>query len=146
MSHEQGIIHTRESEQPVSSRNGPTFFTHPLSVSPIDILNLQSVGNVNLELGTGDFDDAMYISNVNEVACTTKICNKRISDARQEWSAGRLGYRPIGASDAACSSEMCLEPYATNASVQSPHTGYNTHETRQASSRRSHKEDQSITN
>ena len=73
-------------------------------------------------------NDAMYYNDVNEVACTDEtICNKRISYAGQEWSAGRPGNRPIGASDAARNSETCLGPYATR-TVQSPYTGYNTRE------------------
>ena len=99
--------------EPVSSRTPPTFFDHSLSVSPTDILSAQSIGNQNFELGTGDCDDGMYISNVNEVDCTNAICNKRISYAGQDWSAGRPGNRPIGASDATRNSQTCLGPSAT---------------------------------
>ena len=68
----------------MSSRAQPTFFHDSLSVLPTDILSAQSVGNQNFELGTGDLTDAMYYSNVNEVACTKEICNKRISYAGQD--------------------------------------------------------------
>ena len=72
----------------------------------------------------------------------SETCNKRISNAGQEWSAGRPGNRPIGAREAARNSETCLGPYATR-TVQ-PHTGCNTRED-QASSRRPRKEDQDST-
>ena len=77
----------------------------------------------------------MYHTDVSEVACTLEKCNKRICCAGPEWSVGRLGNRPIGASEAARNSEMCLGPYATRTAVQ-PHTGCNTREEDQASSRR----------
>ena len=80
-----------------------------------------------------DVDDALYEHDVYDVACTDRICNKRISDAGpersagrpghtpsrrelacektiedscagQDWSAGRPGNRPFGASFAACPS------------------------------------------
>ena len=60
----------------------PTFFQHSLFVSPIDIFVLQFVGY--FELGTSDLHDAMYISDVKEMACTNVICNKRISCAGQK--------------------------------------------------------------
>ena len=107
----------------------PTFFSHSLSAYPPDILESQSGGNVHYELETGDVnDDALYIDDLNEVACTNdNLCNKRISTAGQEWSAGRPGNRPIGAKTATHNSEMCLGPYATRNAVQ-PHTGHNTYE------------------
>ena len=106
------------------------------SASPSDILNLQSVGPVHYSLGTGAvFDDALYYNDVNDVACTGSICNKRISNAGpersagrpghtpsrrelacgkliedrcagQDWSAGRPGLTPFGASSAACPSPI----------------------------------------
>ena len=129
-----------EIEELVSSRTPPTFF-HSLSVLPIDILSAQSVGKLNFELGAGDLNDTMYISNVNEVACTNETCNKRISNVGQEWSAGRPDNRPIGASDATRNSETCLGPFATYSYVQPHHTGYNTYDSRQASSRQPQPED-----
>ena len=74
--------------------NEPTFF-HSLSVSAPDILESQSGGHVQnlLEPGVVE-DDALYSSDVNDVACTDGHCNKRISVAGQEWSAGRPGNRP----------------------------------------------------
>lgn len=38
----------------------------------------------DFELETGDVPDAMYNSDVNEVACANLICSKRISCAGQE--------------------------------------------------------------
>ena len=58
-------------------------------------------------------------------------CEKTIEDscARQDWSAGRPGIRPFGASTAACPSPntACLGPYGT-AYRQPHHTGPNTRE------------------
>ena len=92
--------------------NEPTFF-NSLSVSSSDILRVQSGDNVQNSLEIGVVDDALYGMDVKEVACTTDICNKRISVAGQEWLAGRPGNRPIGAREAARNTETCLGPYAT---------------------------------
>ena len=56
-------------------------------------------------------------------------CNKRISYAGPERSAGRPVNRPFGASTAACPSHItaCIGPYGT-ASTQLHHTGCNTRE------------------
>ena len=102
--------------------DNPTFFEHSLSVN-------------NFELGTGDLNDALYISDVNDVACINDLNCKRISVAGQERSAGRPGNRPLGARKAARNAETCLGPYATR-TVQSHHMGHNTHVEDQASSRR----------
>ena len=121
--------------EPVSSGLNPTFFSHSLSAYPPDILESQSSGNVHYELEIGAVNvDALYIGNVNDVACTIEPCNKRISCAGPERSVGRPGNRPIGARDAARNTETCLGPYATRSAVQ-PHMGYNTRDSRQASSR-----------
>ena len=46
-------------------------------------------------LGTSaSFDDALYRLGVKDVACTLQNCNKRISDAGPERSAGRPGHTP----------------------------------------------------
>ena len=46
-------------------------------------------------LGTGaSIDDALYSMGVKDVACTFQTCNKRISDAGPERSAGRPGHTP----------------------------------------------------
>ena len=79
---------------PLNSENEPTFFDS-LSAYPPDILESQSGGNVYHLLETGAVvDDALYENDVNDVACTDSICNKRISDAGPEWSAGRPGHTP----------------------------------------------------
>ena len=69
----QGIVLSEgvaEEFVPLKSENEPTFF-HSLSVSPPDILESQSGGVVSKLLETGAVvDDALYISDVNDVACT----------------------------------------------------------------------------
>ena len=140
-SDEQGIVNSGDCVEPVSYGLNPTFFSHSLSACPPNILESQSGGNVNYELETGVKDDALYYGDVYDVACIIESCNKRISTAGQEWSAGRPGNRPIGARNATRNSDMCLGPYATCSAVQ-PHTGHNTHE-HEASSRLPCREDQS---
>ena len=113
-SDEQGIVNNGDCVEPVSSGLHPTFFSHSLSVSPPGTLESQFGGNVHYELETGAVnDDALYIDDLNEVACTDSKFYKRISIAGQEWSAGRQGNRAIGAREVARNSEMCLRPYAT---------------------------------
>ena len=69
-------------------------FVHSFFASPSDIL-LQSVGPVHSLLETGaSVDDALYRLGVKDVACTFQNCNKRISDAGPERSAGRPGHTP----------------------------------------------------
>ena len=132
------------NDTPPIVEKDPTFF-NSLSVSSSDILRVQSGDNVQNLLETGvAIDDALYSMNVNDVACTEDTCNKRISVAGQEWSAGRPGNRPIGAREAARNTETCLGPYATRETIQ-PHTGHNTRGPRQASSR-PRSEDQDNTN
>ena len=130
----QGTFAIGDVDQPVASGIRSQFFPHSLSVSPSDILTVQSGGIVQNLLGTGAVvDDALYSSDVNDVVCTNELCNKRISYAGperstgrpghtpirrelackkniedscvgQDWSARRLGIRPFGASSAACPS------------------------------------------
>ena len=140
-------------------KNDTTFFYSYCSASPSDILESQSGGNVHSLLETGvTIDDALYISDVNDVACMDDTCNKRISDAGlersagrpghtptrwnlacektiedscagQDWSAGRLGNRPFGVSSAACPSLiMACLGPYGTASRQPHHTGPNTRE------------------
>ena len=132
------------NDSPLVTENETALILNSLSVSAPDILDSQSGGIVSNLLNSGVVEDnALYVSNVNDVACTDDICNKRISCAGQEWSAGRPGNRPIGASDAARNSETCLGPYATRETVQ-PHTGHNTREI-EASSRQPRPRDQDNT-
>ena len=123
---EQGIVHTGEIVEPVSSGLQPAFLSHSLSTCPPDILESQSGGNVQnlLEISAMN-DDTLYYGDLNEVAYTIETYNKRISTTGQEWSAGRPGNRTIGARTAAHNSEMCLGPYTICSAVQ-PHTGHNT--------------------
>ena len=142
---EQGIFINGNCDQPVSSGIRHSFFPNSLFVFAPDILDSQSGGIVQNLLETGVVsDDALYISDVNDVACTLEPCNKRISVAGQEWSAGRPGNRPIGARTVARNSDTCLGLYATRI-VQSPHMGCNTREIEASSRRLPHKEDQDIT-
>ena len=126
----QGIFDNGERMETVASTNKPKFFPNFLSVSAPDVLETQPGGNVQnlLEIGVVS-DDALYISNVNYVACTDGKCNKRISYVGPERSAGRPGIRPFGASSAACPSPntACLGAYGT--AYRQPHrTGPNTRE------------------
>ena len=97
----QGIVLNEgvaEEFVPFKSENEPTFF-NSLSVQSSDILRVQSGDNVQNLLETGvTVDDALYISDVKDVACTDGNCNKRISVAGPERSAGRPGHTPIGVS------------------------------------------------
>ena len=155
----QGTFDSGECVEPVASRIRPKFFPYSLSVSAPDVLESQSGGTVQNLLGIGAAsDDALYISNVNGVACTDSQCNKRISVAGpersagrpghtptrrllacektiedscagQDWLAGRLGIRPFGASFAACpSSRKACIGPYGTASRQLHHTGPNTRE------------------
>ena len=75
--------------------SSPFFVQHSFSASPSEVLNQQSVGHVHYSLGTGAIDDdALYDENVKDVACTSNSCNKRISNAGPDWSAGRPGHTP----------------------------------------------------
>ena len=137
----QGTLSSGRFDQPVAFGSHPQFFPDSLSVSTPNILESQSGGNVQNLLETGvAVDDALYSMDLNDVACTNDQCNKRISNAGQERSAGRPGNRPIGARTAARNSKTCLGPYATRKTVQS-HTGHNTRGSREASSRLPRQED-----
>ena len=95
-SDEQGIVNSGYCVESVSSGLNPTFFHSSFSACPPGILESQSGGNVHYELETGPVvDDAMYSSDVYDVACTNDHCNKRISVAGPERSAGRPGHTPI---------------------------------------------------
>ena len=157
----QGTLTSGGIDQPVASASRPQFFLDSLTVSPSDILNVQSGGNVYYLLETGAMsDDAMYSNDVNDVACTNEPCNKRISVAGlersagrpghtptrhelacgkhiedrvagQDWSAGRPGIRPFGTSTAACPSSLtACLGPYGTAHGQPHHTGPNTREER----------------
>ena len=58
-------------------------------------LNSLSVRNFELESGNFvDATDAVYSNSVIDVECMEGHCNKRISTAGPEWSAGRPGHTP----------------------------------------------------
>ena len=91
----RGTLDMDASVDPVVSETCSQFFAHYFSACPSDILNSQSVGPVQNLLGTGVIvDDALYTMDVNDVACMDSICNKRISCAGPERSAGRPGHTP----------------------------------------------------
>ena len=155
----QGIL-SGTCVEPMSSAICSSFFVdNSFSAGPVDILSLQSAGPVHYMLGTGAIvGDGMYEQDVNDVDCTDSICNKRISYAGpersagrpghtpirrdlacektiedscagQDWSAGRPGNRPFGASSAACPSHItACLGPYGTAFVQTHHTGHNTHE------------------
>ena len=139
--------------------SSPFFVYDSFSASPSEVLNLQSVGHVHYSLETGAVgDDALYTMDVQDVACILNICNKRISNAGpdwsagrpghtptrqilacdkiiedrcagQDWSAGRPGLTPFGASSAACpSSQTACIGPYGTAFVQPHHTGRNPRE------------------
>ena len=160
----QGTFDNEDSVEPVASRICPSFFPYSVSVSPPDILESQSDGVVQNLLEPGAVDDAVYINNVNDVACTDGICNKRISYAGPErsagrpghtptrcnlacgkttedscaghdWSAGRPGNRPFGASTAVCPSPNTACIGPYGTAYGQPHhTGPNTHEEKSVAS------------
>ena len=88
----QGTFDSDECVEPVASKISSQFF-HSLSVSAPDILESQSGGPVQNLLESGAMvDDALYKHDVNDVACMDGTCNKRISVAGPERSAGRPGH------------------------------------------------------
>ena len=94
----QGNFYSGNVEYPVVVGNSSPFFPHSFSANSSDILPLQSVESVHYLLDSGAVnvgDETLYDS-LN--------CNKRISCAGPEWSAGRPGNKPFGASSAACPS------------------------------------------
>ena len=92
----QGIFDNGTCVEPVAVGNTSQFIPYSFSATSADILNQQSVEPVQYSLGTGaNCDDALYTMYVKDVACTESSCNKRISYAGPEWSAGRPGHTPI---------------------------------------------------
>ena len=103
--------------EPVAVGNPSQFISYSLSASSPDIL-LQSGEPVHYMLGSGtgavNIDgDAMYDEHVKDVVCMDfQNCNKRISCAGPEWSAGRPGHTPIRR-DLACGNiieDSCAGP------------------------------------
>ena len=147
----RGIYSVDTSVNPVASDDCSQFFIdHSFSASSADILPVQSVENVYYSLDTGvnvGGGELLY----SDFKCNKRIscagpersagrpghtptrrrlaCGKLIEDsyAGQEWSAGRPGNRPFGASSAAC-----LSPHTAclgpygSAPQQQQNTGPNT--------------------
>ena len=161
----QGTFVSGDCVDPVVFETCSQFFTHSFSACPSDILNSQSVGPVHYLLESGAVvDDVLYYEDVNDVACTDLKCNKRISVAGPErsagrpghtptrcdlacektiedscaghdWSAGRPGNRPFGARTAACpSSHTACLGPYGTAARQPHHTGPNTNEEKSVAS------------
>ena len=84
----QGIVDS-DCVEPDAIRNCSQFFPYSFPACSPNILSLQSGGNVQNMLDSGAAvnvgDDSLYDS---------LKCNKRISCAGPEWSAGRPGHMP----------------------------------------------------
>ena len=162
----QGILTSGDVDQPVASGIRSQLFPDSLFVSAPDILDSQFGGIVSNLLETGvAVDDALYSIDLNDVACTeNEICNKRISYAGpersagrpghtpirrelacgkhiedrvagQDWSAGQPGIRPFDASTAACPSSLMACLGPYGTAYRQPHhTGPNTREEKSAAS------------
>ena len=148
----QGTFYSRNVVNPVVSGNYFQFFVRDsFSVSPSEVLIPQSVGHVHYSLGNGAIVDGETL--YDDFKCNKRIsnagpewsagrpghtptrrnlaCEKTIEDscAGQDWSAGRPGNRPFGASSAACPSHItACLGPYGNASRQPHHTGPNTRE------------------
>ena len=150
-SNAQGNLSSGTSMNPVASEDCSQFFIdHSFSASSAEILPVQSVEHVNYLLDSGvnvGGEDSLY----SDLTCNKRIscagpersagrpghtpirrrlaCGKLVEDsyAGQEWSAGRPGNRPFGASSASC-----LSPHTAclgpygAASAQQHITGPNT--------------------
>ena len=91
----QGTFASGDCVDPAVSEIHSQFFHHSLSACPPDILKSQSGGNIQNLLESGAVvDDALYYHDANDVACTERNCNKRISAAGPVRSAGRPGHTP----------------------------------------------------
>ena len=84
----QGIFDSGNVVNPVVSGEGSQFFVqNSFSASSSEILTLQTDEPVHYLLGNG-------VSVDGETLCNDFKCNKRISNAGPEWSAGRPGHTP----------------------------------------------------
>ena len=145
----QGIVYS-DCVEPDAVRNCSQFFPHSFPACSPDILSLQSGGNVHYMLDSGE------AVNVGGELYSDLNCNKRISCAGPErsagrpghtptrrtfaceelvedscagpdWSAGRPGTMPFGASSAACpSSQTACIGPYGTAATQQLYTGHNT--------------------
>lgn len=92
-------------------------------------------------LGTDEPVDALYKESVNDMAYINLNCDKRISDAGEERSAGRPDNRSRGARRATRAPMACLEPHATWDHLQPRHTGTKVRDASQESLGRPRDED-----
>ena len=111
---------SENSVNPIAIDHSSQFF-NSFSASPSDNFAVQSVGHVHYELDSGVVGGESLYGDFK--------CNKRISNAGPDWSAGRPGTMPFGARTAACLSPQtaCIGPYGT-AALQQRNTGHNTRE------------------
>ena len=148
----QGIVYS-DCVEPNAVRNCSQFFPYSFPACSPDILSLQSGGNVQYMLDSGAAvnvgDDYLYDSlKCNKrISCAgpewsagrpghtptrrTFACEKLIEDscAGQDWSAGRPGLTPFGASSAACPSSHTACIGPYGTAVTQPHyTGCNPRE------------------
>ena len=85
----QGHLYSGIGVNPVAIENcSPFFIDHSFSASSADILPVQSVEHVTYSLDTGVNNGG------DELLYDSLKCNKRISCAGPEWSAGRPGHMP----------------------------------------------------
>ena len=146
----QGIVDS-DCVEPDAVRNCSQFFPYSFPACSPDILSLQSGGNVQYMLDSGAAvnvgDDSLYDSlKCNKrISCAgpewsagrpghmptrrTFACEKLVEDscAGQDWSAGRPGIMPFGASTAAClSTQTACIGPSGIAATQQLYTGHNT--------------------
>ena len=148
----QGILYSGNVANPIVSGNGSQFFVqNSFPASSSELLTLQtgepvyySLGNgVNVDGDTlyGDFKCNKRISNAGPEWSAGRLghtptrrtfaCKKLVEDscAGQDWSAGRPGTRRFGASTAAClSPQTACIGPYGSALRQQQNTGYNTRE------------------
>ena len=148
----QGILYSGNVLNPVVSGNGSQFFVqNSFSASSSEILTLQTGEPVYYLLGNGATVDGETL--YNDFKCNKRIsnagpewsagrpghtptrlefaCEKLVEDsyAGQDWSAGRPGNRPFGASTAAClSPQTACIGPYGSALRRQQNTGYNTRE------------------
>ena len=97
----QGTIDSGGSVEPVASRNRHLLFPYflKISVSPPDILTLQSGGNVQNKLEIGEILDDALLNEVDYVACTNLKCNlKGLVLRGRRGRRGDRAIRPLGES------------------------------------------------
>ena len=148
----QGILYSGNAVNPVVAGDGSQFVVqNSFSVSSSEVLTLQTGEPVHYSLGNGvnvagqklygDFNCNKRISHAgpewsagrpgHTPTRRTFACEKLVEDsyAGQDWSAGRPGTRPFGASTAACLSPQTACIGPSGSAIrQQLNTGYNNRE------------------